>query len=254
MPAWFGAESWQPVDAKPVKLLLGDSRGKPLNAQNPQASSSSGKGFSGLQVFGVVLVTMLVTVVAGWWLVGTYLFPSELRPVELSREELIQLDRKLEMLGVYSRPVDGAQQDDRIVPEAYSEEGAPRFIEISERELNSLFARDPQLGSRMAVDLSPDLVSVTALLPVPEDSPLMPGQNLRVRAGAEFSFAGGRPVLKLKGVTVMGVPLPNAWLGNMKNIDLIAEGGTEGEFWQAFANGVAGVEVAEGRLRVDLKE
>ena len=33
-------------------------------------------------------------------------------------------------------------------------------------------------------------------------------------------YANGRPVMVLKGVSVWGVPLPNAWLGNLKNIDL----------------------------------
>ena len=58
----------------------------------------------------------------------------------------------------------------------------------------------------------------------------------------------------LKGVSVWGVPLPNAWLGGMKNIDLVQEFGTEQGFWQAFADGVEEIEVKEGKVRVRLKE
>jgi len=207
-----------------------------------------------LQVAAMLLATVLVVAVLAWWVITRYVLPTELEQVNLSRQEQIELDRKLETLGIQRQPVDGSPYDYRVVPEPYSETGAPREVEITERELNGLFARDPQWSSRMAVDLSPDLVSLTALVPVPEDFPVMPGKSVRVRAGAEFSFASGRPVLILKGVSVMGVPLPDAWLGDIKNIDLIAQSGNEAGFWKAFADGIDYVEVAEGRLQIRLKE
>jgi hypothetical protein len=58
----------------------------------------------------------------------------------------------------------------------------------------------------------------------------------------------------LKGITIMGVPLPNAWLGGIKNIDLIQEFGTDKGFWKAFADGVEGLKVEEDRLSLKLKE
>ena len=52
----------------------------------------------------------------------------------------------------------------------------------------------------------------------------------------------------------MGVPLPNAWLGGMKNIDLVSEfSGAEGG-WKAFSDGVESISVAEGSIQVQLKE
>jgi hypothetical protein len=211
-------------------------------------------GFSGLQVGAMVVGTILLVVILCWWVVTRYIIPTELKQVELTRQEQIELDRKLGYLGIERQPVDGRANDNRALPEPYTEEGAPREIELSERELNSLFARDPELGSRIAIDLAPDLVSLNALVPVPEDFPIMPGKMVRVRAGAEFSFDGSRPVLILKGVSIMGVPLPNAWLGNLKNIDLIADSGNEAGFWRAFADGVEYVQVEDGRLRVTLRE
>jgi hypothetical protein len=219
----------------------------------PNVSPEPRSGFSGLQVAAMLLATVLVVAVLAWWAITRYVLPAELEQVNLSRQEQITLDRKLETLGVRRQPVDGSTYDYRVVPEPYSEAGAPREVEITERELNGLFARDPQWQSRMAVDLAPDLVSVTALVPVPEDFPVLPGKSVRVRAGAEFSFNGGRPMLILKGVSVMGVPLPNAWLGNLKNVDLIAESGNEAGFWQAFADGVEYVEVGDGHMLIRLK-
>ncbi|MBN1546956.1 MAG: hypothetical protein JW902_09875, partial [Syntrophaceae bacterium] len=61
-------------------------------------------------------------------------------------------------------------------------------------------------------------------------------------------------VVMLCGVSLMGVPLPHAWLGNMKNIDVFREyGGTPG-IWKAFADGVSDVHVEDGLLTVMLRE
>jgi len=77
---------------------------------------------------------------------------------------------------------------------------------------------------------------------------------LKVNAGAELSYANGRPIVILKGVKVWGIPIPNAWLGNLKNVDLVTEfGGNEG-FWKSFADGVENISVAEGQLKIRLKE
>lgn len=225
-----------------------------MTAADLQMPRDTGPGFSGLQVAAMLLGTVLLMAVLGWWVVTRYVLPTELEQVELTRQEQIELDRKLGYLGIQRPPGDGRDYDIRAVPEPYTEAGAPREFELSERELNSLLARDPELGARVAVDLAPDLVSLTALVPVPEDFPVMPGRIVRVRAGAEFGFNGSRPVLILKGVSVMGIPLPNAWLGNLKNVDLIADSGNEAGFWKAFADGIDAVQVEDGRLRVTLRE
>ena len=106
----------------------------------------------------------------------------------------------------------------------------------------------------MAVDFSRDLVSVKLLIPLDPDFPIMGGKVLKVRAGAEMAFRQGRPVIILRGVSVMGVPLPNAWLGGLKNIDLIEVFGSDPGFWKNFADGVDAIEVREGSLRIVLRE
>jgi len=225
-----------------------------VNENQGNLKQARRSGFSGLQVVLIVLVTMLVALLVGWWLVTTYIFPSELQPVELSRQEVIDLDLKLEALGIQRRPVDGSAAEFNALPQPYSEVGATREVTFSERELNGLIAKDPQFGSRVAIDLAPDLVSLNALIPVPDDFPVMPGKTVRVKAGAEMAFNGGRPTLNLKGVSVMGVPVPNVWLGNLKGVDLFTKFGDESGFWKAFGEGVEYIEVREGQLLVRLKE
>ncbi len=52
----------------------------------------------------------------------------------------------------------------------------------------------------------------------------------------------------------MGVPVPAAWMGGLKNIDLIQQFGVEEGFWKTFAAGVDSMTVADGQLHVRLKE
>jgi hypothetical protein len=221
---------------------------------NTESAPPERRGFSGLQVTGIVLLTVLVTLLAGAWLVRTYLFPAPLDPVELSQVEQATLTGKLRVLGI-ERPVasGGRGEQARAMPEPYSEAGASRDVEFTERELNGLIAEDSELARNFAVDLSDDLVSFTMLVPVPPDFPVMPGRIVRVNGGAEVAFADGRPVVALRGISLMGVPVPNAWLGNLKNVDLVGEFGDSG-FWKAFADGVQSIRVEDGVLRVTLRE
>ena len=76
---------------------------------------------------------------------------------------------------------------------------------------------------------------------------------MRVSAGVEMAFANARPKVILKGISLMGVPIPGAWLGGLKNVDLISEFGDQGGFWSNFAEGVDNIEVHEGQLRIQLK-
>ncbi len=107
---------------------------------------------------------------------------------------------------------------------------------------------------KLVVDFSNDLVSVKLLIPVDPDFPIMGGKTLKVKAGAELAFRWGRLVVILRGISVMGVPLPNAWLGGLKNIDLVEVFGAEPGFWKGFSDGVAAIEVREGSLLILLKE
>lgn len=213
------------------------------------------------KLFGIILAAMMLTMATGLLLVKFWLFPSPFSPVVLSQDEEQRLERKLERFEYGGgRPAPPSRKPDAVIspedlkPEAYSEEGASREIRLSEREINGLIAQNTDLAQRMAVDFSQDLVSVKLLIPVDPDFPIMGGKVLKVRAGAEMAFRQGRPVVILRGISVMGVPLPNAWLGGLKNIDLIEVFGSDPGFWKNFADGVDAIEVRDGSLRIVLRE
>lgn len=227
---------------------------------------------SGLQIFLIVLVTILVTAALTFWLVRTYIFPSEFKPVELSASEEQVLTTKLERLDtLQSRRSRGksrrtkqnnqtgkmepeAVEPEILEPEAYSEVGADRSISLSERELNALLAKNTDLARKLAIDLSENLMSAKLLVPVDEDFPILGGQILKVRAGVELAYYENRPIVVLKGVSIMGVPIPNAWLGGLKNIDLVEYYGAESGFWKAFADGIDNIIIRDGSLTLVLKE
>ena len=215
-------------------------------------------------MLGIVALAMLVAAGITFWLIRTYVYPSDFKPVVLNEKEQVKLDTKLRQLGLdpedlapnANRPEssDKLGADGRLVPERYREDSEKRLIELSERELNSLVASDSDLAKRFAIDLSDNLASAKLLIPVDPDFPFLGGKTLRVNAGLELEYRDSRPVVILRGISVMGVPVPNAWLGNLKNVDLVDQFGGGPGFWKTFADGVDLIEIGDGQLRVKLKE
>lgn len=223
-----------------------------MEAEVSATPPDAGRRFSWPQLLLIVLVAMLAAIGITLWLVKVYLFPAEFTPVTLSAGEQTVLTRKLERLDPAAGPPQSGTAD--LTPEPYSEAGASREVRFSERELNALLANNTDLARKVAIDLSDDLISAKILVPMDPDFPVFGGKTLRVRTGVEFAYRDGRPVVRLKGVSLMGVPLPNAWLGGLKNIDLVQEFGTDQGFWKAFADGVEAIRVKEGNLMLKLKE
>ena len=220
-------------------------------------TADENRGTSGMKIFLIVLVTMLVTVGVTLMVVKYFFFPSEFKPVQLSVKEEQVLDAKLdrlESMDAAYQPRRGAVESGTLEPEAYSEAGADRSIRFSERELNSLLAKNTDLARKLAIDLSDNLMSAKLLVPVDEDFPVMGGKILKVRAGVELAYRNEKPIVILKGVSIMGVPIPNAWLGGLKNIDLVEEFGSGDGFWKAFSDGVQDIRIVEGDLQIELKE
>lgn len=235
---------------------------------NKSTKNKKERTLSGLKIFILVLFVIAITAVGTLLVLRFYIFPTEFKPVTLSVKEERLLEQKLERLDVtgagrskvHSRKparihkTSELDREGNLIPERYSEEGATREVEFSERELNGLLARNTDMASRLAIDLSDDLVSAKLLLPVSEDFPVLGGEVLKVRAGLELAYDRGKPIVVLRGISVMGVPLPNAWLGGVKNIDLVEEYGREAGFWNSFAEGVEYIRVEEGILKIKLKE
>ncbi|MDM8537784.1 hypothetical protein QUF70_13590 [Desulfobacterales bacterium HSG17] len=226
------------------------------------------KRFGCLHVFGIALLAALIAVGATIFMIKIFFFPSAFTPVALTPKEEQVLTAKLESIDLIGPIVTSPQNnmpqkaDDPteydpnmpLTPEPYDETGLKREINFTERELNALLAKNTELASKLAFDLSDDLISAKLLLPVDEDFPFFGGQILRARTGVTLSYEKGKPIVMLRGVTLMGVPIPNAWLGGIKNIDLVNEFGNDYGFWKAFSDGVEDIKIEEGLFKLKLNE
>lgn len=233
-----------------------------MTTDSPIAHTSSTKsGIRAGHIFLIVIATILITIAITFWFVRTYIYAKDFTPVELDAGEQQTLNTKLKVLGyepdTSKQTLDNqskAETDSQwLRPERYQENNDKREVNFSERELNAMIANNRDLARKLSLDLSDQLVSARLLVPLDPDFPILGGKTLRVSAGVEMAFRNARPKVMLKGVTLMGVPIPNAWLGGLKNIDLISEFGDDGGFWSSFSRGVDNIEVHEGLLQVKLK-
>ncbi len=219
-----------------------------------------------LKLVIVVMIVAAVTSALSMWLMMRYLFPKEFEPVTLNAKEESVLMAKIKKLedappsrqlgrGEKSRTAASRETDSNpLEPERYTENGANRTVSFSERELNALIAKNTDLATKLAIDLSDNLASAKLLVPLDPDLPFIGGKTLKATAGVELRYADQKPIVVLKGISLWGVPVPNAWLGGIKNIDLVSEFGSSGGFWQFFSAGVEYVRVEEGSLILKLKE
>jgi len=200
----------------------------------------------------LVVLLILLLILAGAWIV--YLLQAQRdAPVTLTPQEQQELDHKLSALRDAAAaeprpermppPAPDHDEDRALVPEIYAEDPDRRRIRFTEREINAAIARDPALAGRAAVRLSPGQVSASFLIDVSEDLPLLGGRSLRVRTGLQLLTQDERLEARLLGISVGGVPLPDAWLGGWKGSDLLATTGLGG-----FGAGIEALEVREGEL------
>jgi hypothetical protein len=226
-----------------------------------------------LPILGIILVTMAVTAGATIWLINNQLFATSFAPVSLNKEEQQVLSSKLAQIGIAaeaqtSEEPSGAGQPavagqsaeasskaaDDLEPEPYSEDPSKRAVRLTERELNALLAQSTDLAERLVIDLADNVASAKLLVDLDPDFPFIGGKTLKVTAGAELAYRDKRPIVVLKGVSVWDVPIPNAWLGNLKNVDLVSEFGGQDGFWKSFADGIDNIKVEQGNLLIQLAE
>ncbi len=226
-----------------------------------------------LPVLGILFLTVIVSVVSTVWFFNSELLTQRFKPVVLNLTEEQALSNKLEKVGLSelfvfdearvakpnatSLPMvsnEDLNPADDMAPEPYQEDLSKRHLTLSERELNAIVDAQSSMGDRLVIDLSNNLASAKMLMHLDPDFPFLGGKTLKLSTGLGISFQQDKPVIILKGVSIWGVPVPNAWLGGLKNVDLVEEFGNAPGFWKAFSEGIKHVAVKDGQLLIELKE
>ncbi len=236
---------------------------------NQQVAVPKKHGLGCLSIIGLLLLTIVMTIGITLWAINSQLFSKNFKPVELSTKEDTELSQKLSAIGNFDATPENDEADstqefnidntkntasDNMEPEVYSEDNSKRRIELTERELNALLAKETDLAEQVVIDLSNNIASVKLLVELDPDFPFLGGKTLKVSSGTELSYSDNRPVVVMKGVSVWGIPIPNAWLGGLKNIDLVREFGGSDGFWKSFAEGIEDIRIEDEKLLIQLAE
>ncbi len=232
-----------------------------MDTSNSETISSRFQ-LGGFKILGIIGLVIFVSVVLTAWWMNKNIYAAPFTPTQLTTPEQQVLDAKMAQLtDEPKQPIDStetkpteAPSSGPLNPEPYSEDESKREIHLSEKELNALIAKDPETAKYVAVDLAKDLISVKLLVPMDQDLPLLGGKTLKLNFGVVIKYNNHKPVVAIRGMSLGGVPLPQSWWGDIKNVNLVETFSAEGGFWDQFSKGVEHISVHEGQFRVKLKE
>lgn len=198
-----------------------------------------------LIVTGIVLTCCLLTAVGTVWWVKRNLYASPLRPVELSQTEQAALNEKLARLELV---------EETAAAQPMPETEDPRTISLTAKEINAFLA-DQGIGEQVKLDLSRNRIAANFLLPIDKDAPLFAGTTLRIRVAlSALMNEAGKLVVKVDDVSLGGIPLPNAWIGDIKGLDLVTGDIGSDPSVQRFVAGIKNFQLEDGRMRIELNE
>lgn len=190
---------------------------------------------------GIVLGTCTIAAASATLWYQYNLHASKFKPVQLTTAEQQAVNDKLNALGGQAAPATDPS----------------KTIVLNEREINGYL--DAQgLGETVKVHLTHGNVGATILAPVDEEVPLLGGHTVRLKIAFNTKLdESHRFALSLADVSVGGISLPNAWLGGVKGLNLLAEDhpDTHGpSLLKGFAAGIKDFQLKNGELRLVLND
>ncbi|MGB0992687.1 MAG: hypothetical protein ACPG32_09485, partial [Akkermansiaceae bacterium] len=132
-------------------------------------------------------------------------------------------------------------------------EPGSKVITLTEREINALFHSNTGLGDQVRFELANNAVHARIKTDLDEDLPILGGKTLKAKARFKLTDETNNPAIILDDLTVWGISLPNAWLGEMKGQNLLANLGSEFSN-SGFADGVKNINVNHGKITIHLAD
>lgn len=253
-------------------------------AHAPAPSRRTSRTTVVLCVLAGVVLTLLIGVGIYYW----YYFHGHISPTKLSEKEQVVLGEKLEVVTgtpVYIHPegfeaagrpsvIGGVDLGESPTPEEAAAGTVPgnidletasqdvfidddRTLVLSEREINGFLHHNTEYAERLKIELGTDTVTAKMIKEFPDETPMVGGRTLRVNVTvAAYLDAGGGLVVELRNVSAGGISIPNAWLGDMKNKNLIEFGDNSegGAILDKISQGIADFKIENGQIRIRLNE
>lgn len=151
-----------------------------------------------------------------------------IKPVVLSLQEKAVVESKLQKLN----PAIAGQAASSTRPTSATNAPPPaqtyvpggKELRLTERELNGLLNQNTDLGQTVRLELETDAINAYLAVPVPKDFPIGGGKMFRAKGRFRMSLGNDQaPVAMLEDVTVLGLSLPQEWLGGVKGKNLLAD-------------------------------
>lgn len=189
----------------------------------------------------IVLGTCTIAAASATFWYQYNLHASKFRPVQLTTAEQQAVNDKLNVLG----------------GQAVLASDPSKTIVLNEREING-YLEAQGLGETVKVHITNGNVGATILAPVDAEVPLLGGHTVRLKIAFNTKLdESHRFALSLADVSVGGVSLPNAWLGGVKGLNLLAEDRQNPQgpsLLKGFAAGIKDFQLKSGELRLVLND
>jgi len=181
----------------------------------------------------------IATAAAGiWW--KTIFDPAPFKPVALTSQEQAAFEQKLAVFSGNAAPVTDLEK---------------RTLVITEKEVNAWLAKN-DLGENVQVRFKDGKITGAIILELPADFPMLAGQKIKASLAfvAHLNDASRDLALQVDDVTVGGMPLPNAWVGDLKGMKLVDESARLDPAMEKFLKGIRQFEIRDGLAVVKLNE
>ena len=135
--------------------------------------------------------------------------------------------------------------------EAAQYEPGINSLVLTEREINGLINEHTNLGEELKIKLAKGALHARVNTTLDQDFPILGGKTVKARARFLVEANEINPTFVLDDLTVYGVSVPNAWLGELKGKNLLASltGGVEDN---AFSRGIEDIKIENGLIEIKL--
>ncbi|QIF05935.1 hypothetical protein [Roseimicrobium sp. ORNL1] len=238
-----------------------------MNNTNPYVPPTPARSSGGQKVLVVLCALVgIIGIVASattFWYYHNFR-AAPFKPVNLSLAEQDTLKSKLAALESGKLSELDPSAPAKATPPAHAPAPAPapsdpaKTIVLSEREINGWLASQPDWADKVKFHMNNDMLGATFLLPVDPSVAYIGGKTVRIKVAFNTKLDADHKLnFSLADVSVGGISLPNAWLGDAKGLNLFADNGPgsiNSEFLQRFAAGIKDFRVSNGELRMVLND